>query len=265
MSARFVTGSSGGRADTARRCVPRWRFRASAIRRGSAEHPRDNSQRPYAESDLDRVHRCVAFQDVASDGASIDVRLRDANDRRWLAGSAPALPATGATTTAKTAKTDGQLGESASSNERGRRVGGAGQESRAGGLDASPGADRTAAPVLMTARIACRVPAGDANVNDFWPDAILARHSGQEVHESLNREAARAVPHEQRDVRLVPAEKSVLVVDVAAGIVYASRRWSQCYGGSAAAGMTTSVWEVGPPPGQCLLLGHPSASESLRW
>jgi hypothetical protein len=65
--------------------------------------------------------------------------LRDANGRQWRAGSAPALPPTGATTTAKTAKTDGQLGESASSNERGRRVGGAGQESRAGGLDASPG------------------------------------------------------------------------------------------------------------------------------
>jgi hypothetical protein len=30
-------------------------------------------------------------------------------------------------------------------------------------------------PVLMTARIACRVPAGDANVNDFRPDAISAR------------------------------------------------------------------------------------------
>ena len=40
-------------------------------------------------------------------------------------------------------------------------------------------ADRTAAPVLMTARIARRVPTGDANVNDFWPDAILARHSSR--------------------------------------------------------------------------------------
>jgi hypothetical protein len=34
-------------------------------------------------------------------------------------------------------------------------------------------ADRTAAPVLMTARIACRVPAGNANVKEFWPYAIL--------------------------------------------------------------------------------------------
>jgi hypothetical protein len=36
-------------------------------------------------------------------------------------------------------------------------------------------ADRIAAPVLMAARIACTVRAGDSNVNDFWPDAILAR------------------------------------------------------------------------------------------
>ena len=52
----------------------------------------------------------------------------------WISTSASA---TGATTTATTAKTDGQLGERASSNERGRRVAGAGPESRAGGLDAS--------------------------------------------------------------------------------------------------------------------------------
>jgi hypothetical protein len=58
--------------------------------------------------------------DVATDGASIDVRLRDAIVRQCLAGSAPALPATGATTTTKTAKTDGQLRESAYPNEPGR-------------------------------------------------------------------------------------------------------------------------------------------------
>ena len=138
MSARFVTWSSGGRADSARRCVPIWRLRVSAIRRGSAERPRDNSPRRFAESDLDRVNRCVVVQEFASNGASIDVRLRGANDRRWLTGSAPVLPAIGATTTAKTAKTDGQPGGSAYWNERGRRVGGAGQESRPGGLDASP-------------------------------------------------------------------------------------------------------------------------------
>jgi hypothetical protein len=36
-------------------------------------------------------------------------------------------------------------------------------------------ADRTAAPVLMTARIACRVPTGDANVNDF----LVGRNIGE--------------------------------------------------------------------------------------
>src|SRR5438128_11047446 len=95
MYARFVTVLSGGSADDARPCVSKWRFRASAIRRGSAERPTDNSPnspRPYAESDLDTMNRYMVFQDAASDGASIDTILRDANDRRWLAGPAPALP-----------------------------------------------------------------------------------------------------------------------------------------------------------------------------
>ena len=155
MYAKFVTGSSGGRADSARRCVPTRRYRASVIRRGSAERPRDNSQWPYAKSDHDRLNRCVVFRDVASGGASIDVRLRDANGRRWLAESAPALPATGATTIAKAAKADGQTGESADSNERGRSTGGAGQDFRAGGPYAStrligpqrPSGRRLASPV----------------------------------------------------------------------------------------------------------------------
>ena len=37
-------------------------------------------------------------------------------------------------------------------------------------------ADPRAAPVLMAARITCRVPTCDSKVNDFRPDAILARH-----------------------------------------------------------------------------------------
>src|SRR5947209_18107032 len=104
MYARSVTVLSGGRADSVRPCVPKWRFRASVIHRGSGERPRDNSPRPSAESDLDVVNRYMVFQDAASDGARIDVILRDANDRRWLAGQAPALPSTGATTMARTAK-----------------------------------------------------------------------------------------------------------------------------------------------------------------
>jgi hypothetical protein len=53
----------------------------------------------------------VVVRGVASDGASIAVRPRDANDRPWPTGSAPALRATEATTTATTARTDGQLGK----------------------------------------------------------------------------------------------------------------------------------------------------------
>ena len=35
----------------------------------------------------------------------------------------------------------------------------------------------TAAPVLKPPRIACRVPSGDADVNGFCPDGILASHT----------------------------------------------------------------------------------------
>src|SRR5262245_45885432 len=43
------------------------------------------------------------------------------------------------------------------------------------------GADRAAALVLKTSRIARRVPSGDANVNNFCPDAILASHRPREA------------------------------------------------------------------------------------
>ena len=85
------------------------------------------------------MNRYKVFQDASLDGANIDERLRDTNDRRWLAGPAQGLPSTEATTIATTATAAGQLGESADANARGRRAGGAGQESRAGDLYASPG------------------------------------------------------------------------------------------------------------------------------
>ena len=81
MSARFVTVWSDGRADTARRCVPKRRCRASVIRRGSAEHPTENSRRPCAESDLGMRDRSVVVQGAARGGASIELIRRDASDR----------------------------------------------------------------------------------------------------------------------------------------------------------------------------------------
>src|SRR5215831_11995706 len=113
-SARFATESSGGRSDSARRCVQKWRCRVSAIRHGSAEHPRDNSAPPFVESNLERLNRCAVVQDLASDDA--DERLRDATDRRWLAESAPTLPSIGARAIARTATTHGQRGGSAYRN-----------------------------------------------------------------------------------------------------------------------------------------------------
>src|SRR6516225_11306266 len=138
-SARFVTVWSGGRADSARPSVPKWRFRASAVRRGSGERPRANSPRPCAESDLEMVNRYVVFQDAARDGATIDGILRDATDRRWLAGPAPALPSTGATPSGKPARTSGQRGGSVDWNERERPTDGEARGSRGGGLYACTG------------------------------------------------------------------------------------------------------------------------------
>jgi hypothetical protein len=117
--------------------------------------PEGDSPRPSAESDLDKVNRCATFQDAPSDGASIDRNLRDANGRPWPAGPAPMLLATEANTVATTARADDQMRESADSNERGRPIDGAGQDSRAGGLSAStmltgaqqPSGRRHASPV----------------------------------------------------------------------------------------------------------------------
>ena len=47
--ARFVTVLAGGCADNGRPCVPKWRCRVSAIRRGSAARPTDNCPRRCAE------------------------------------------------------------------------------------------------------------------------------------------------------------------------------------------------------------------------
>jgi hypothetical protein len=113
------------------------------------------------------LNRYVAFQDVVNGDASIDVRLRDAIDRQWLAGSASAAPATAARASAKTAKTAGRLGEGAYSNEPGRRVGAEGQVSRAGDHDALR--EPIGRQAVSSSQLAspCRLPNGDANVNEI--------------------------------------------------------------------------------------------------
>jgi hypothetical protein len=128
---------SGGPADNATPSVRRRRFRASRAHHGSAERPRGDSPRPSAESDRDKLNRCVVFQDCASDGASIDGTLRDANGRQWPVGLVPALPSTEAMTVATTAKTVDQRRERAGSSERGRPIGAAEQDTQVEGLDAS--------------------------------------------------------------------------------------------------------------------------------
>ena len=123
------------------------------------------------------VESMRVFQDAASDGAGIDVRRRDANDRRWRAESASALRATGATTTVKTATTDGQPGglfERASTASWWRRSVSSTRSPRV-----AP-ADPRAAPELMTARIAveCRLPTPTSMIfTGSSPDAVLARHN----------------------------------------------------------------------------------------
>jgi hypothetical protein len=96
-----------------------------------------DSPRPSAESDRDKSNRCVVCQGSASDGASIDRALRDANGRRWPVGPAPTLLSTESMTVATTATTDDQRRESADSSERRPTIGAAGQDTQAGGLDAS--------------------------------------------------------------------------------------------------------------------------------
>ena len=167
MSARFVTGSSGGRADSARRCVPKWRFRVSAIRRGSAEHPRDNSARPFAESDRDRVNsmrgppgrrerrrqhrrpRSRCQRSTVAGWINTSASRRRGHDHRK---SSQNRRSAGRKRLLERARTPSWWRSARVSSRRSRRV--------------AP-ADRTAAPVLMTARVACRVPTGEANVNDF--------------------------------------------------------------------------------------------------
>src|SRR5712691_362569 len=138
MYARSVTAPSVRIADTVTRYVLRRRFPVLIARRGSAERPRAGSRRPFGGSGLGIVHRCAVCQNAAADGASIGGSHRDANGRPWPAEPARARLSREATPDARSATTDGKRRESADSTERERPTGGAEQESRAAGLDASP-------------------------------------------------------------------------------------------------------------------------------
>ena len=133
---------------------------------------------PIVESGFDIVNRCVVFRDVASDGASIDRIQRDANARRWLVGPAPARLATEATRVARLAKARGQLGEIVDSDERVRSTGGAGQGTRAEGLDASTRRIESLQPRERRDAFARRMARYRANVNRFCPGRDIGE--GQE-------------------------------------------------------------------------------------
>jgi len=124
--------------------------------------------------------------------------LRDANDRRWLAGSARALPAAGARTTAETAKTAGQRAESADSNERGRSTGGAEQEFRAGG----PYVSRLIGPHPSRRHLAWPVECRAATPTSV----ILAGRNNGEAHPTRGRQIVERLV-EARHSRQIPAAK----------------------------------------------------------
>jgi hypothetical protein len=146
------------------------------LRHGSAEHPRDNSQRPYLESGLDRVNRCSGLpgrRERRRQHRRTPSRCHRSTVAGWISTSASRHRGHNHRKNSQNRRSAERkrLSERARTPSWWRRARVSSRRSRRVAR-----ADRTATPVLMTARIACRVPTGDANVNEFWPDAILARH-----------------------------------------------------------------------------------------
>jgi hypothetical protein len=156
-----LVDSNGGKTQIAQ---PGWDARATTPAKRVSP---DNSPRPSAGSDLDRMNRYMVVQDALRDGASIDVVLRDTNVRPCLGGPAPAPPSTGATTIANNTQSRRSVGRKRRCERtrmpswwRRARV-----SSRRSVRVAW--AARSVAPALKPPRIACRVPSGDASVNGF--------------------------------------------------------------------------------------------------
>jgi hypothetical protein len=175
--ARFRTVLSVGRADIAKRCVPKWGCRASVIRRGSSEHPKDDFPRPCGESGLDMLNRYVVVR-----GCRGRRRQHRRNPSRCQRSTVAGCTNTSASL--HRGHNHRKNSQSRRSARRKRRVERArtpswwrrARVSSRRSLRVRP-ADRTAAPIVKPPRIAGRVPSSDPNVNDYCPDAILAKHS----------------------------------------------------------------------------------------
>jgi hypothetical protein len=164
---QFVTVPWDGPEDIARPCVRRRLFRALITHRGSWERPRGDSPRPNAELDRDTLNRCLAFPDAANAGASIDGIPRDAKRSMvagWTSASASRHRGHNHRKSSQSRRSDGRKRRF----ERARTLNWW-RRARLSSRRSLPvdEADRTAAQVRETSRIARRVAIGDANVNDF--------------------------------------------------------------------------------------------------
>ena len=166
MFARSVTVLAGGRAGNVKPCVPKWRFRASATRRGSAERPTNNSPRPYAESDLDTMNRYAVFPDAS----------RRRQHRRTPSQYQRATVAGWTSTNASLHRGHNHRNNSQSRRSVGRQRGCERARTPSWWRGARVSSRRSirvawdawaVAAVLKPPRNACRVPGGDAEVSGF--------------------------------------------------------------------------------------------------
>jgi hypothetical protein len=167
MYATSVTVLAGGRADNARPCVPIWRFRASAIRRGSAERP----TRKFSAA----IRRIRSRHDESIRG--LPGRLAPRRQHRRIPSRHQRSTVAGRTSTsASLHRGHNHRNNNQSSRSVGRKRRCERARTPSWWRRASVSSRRsvrvacaagTVPPVLMEPRIGCRVPGGDASVNDF--------------------------------------------------------------------------------------------------